>query len=137
VSEVFFKMYRNLHHYRQEHAFSTWLYRLAANHVLDHRRRSRGQRQRSAMPEQVTDPQPVPSAVLEHSERSGLVRSALEQVTPRYREVLFLVYVEGLPLVQVGQLLGLPQGTVKSRLMRGRQALRRLLLRRNPELFES
>lgn len=136
VSEVFFKMYRNLHYYRPEHAFSTWLYRLAVNHVLDHRRRNRSQRQRTEMPPELADPLPVASAALERRELSGLVRSALEEVRPRYREVLFLVYVEGLQVLQAAELLGLPQGTVKSRLMRGRQALRRILVRRHPELFE-
>jgi RNA polymerase sigma-70 factor (ECF subfamily) len=105
VSEVFFKVYRNLHQYRPDHAFSTWLYRLAANHVLDHARRAR------------------------------LVRSALQEVRPRYREVLFLVYVEGFRVEEAARALGVPQGTIKSRLLRGREALRKILSRRHPELI--
>jgi RNA polymerase sigma-70 factor (ECF subfamily) len=49
--------------------------------------------------------------------------------------VLFLVYVEGLKVEQAAELLELPTGTVKTRLMRGRQALGKILVRRHPEHF--
>jgi RNA polymerase sigma-70 factor (ECF subfamily) len=135
VSEIFIKAYRNLHRYRPEHPFSTWLYRLAANHVVDHGRRGRKERGRVEMPEQLTDPSPTASEGLEGRERATLVRAALDEVQPRYREALFLVYVEGLKVEETASLLGLPQGTVKTRLMRGRKALRRVLERRHPEHF--
>jgi RNA polymerase sigma-70 factor (ECF subfamily) len=135
VSEVFIKVYRNLHRYRPEHPFSTWLYRLAANHVLDHGRRRRKERGRTEMPAHLTDPAPGPGQTFESVERGNLVRSAMESVPPRYRETLFLVYVEGLKVEEAARTLGLPQGTIKSRLMRGREAMRKILVRRNPELF--
>ncbi len=56
VSEVFFKVYRNLRQYRPEHPFSTWLYRLAAYHLLDHVRRSRRTERRAEMQQQLSDP---------------------------------------------------------------------------------
>lgn len=135
VSEVFFKVYRNLGRYRPDHPFSTWLYRLAANHVVDHGRRQRREAGRTEMPEQIVDTTPGPHKNAEGRERADLVRSALQDVTPRYREVLFLVYIEGMLVADVARQLGLPQGTVKSRLKRGRDALRRILVRRNPEQF--
>jgi RNA polymerase sigma-70 factor (ECF subfamily) len=135
VSEVFFKVYRNLGRYRPDHPFSTWLYRLAANHVVDHGRRRRKEAGRTEMPEQVVDTAPGPRERAEGRERADLVREALGELTPRYREVLFLVYIEGLLVAEAARQLGLPQGTVKSRLKRGRDALRRILIRRNPEFF--
>jgi RNA polymerase sigma-70 factor (ECF subfamily) len=135
VSEVFIKVYRNLHRYRPEHPFSTWLYRLAANHVLDHGRRRRKESGRSEMPAHLEDPAPGPGLTFESEERGNLVRSAMKSVPPRYRETLFLVYVEGLKVEEAARTLGLPQGTIKSRLMRGREAMRKILIRRNPELF--
>lgn len=135
VSEVFLKVYRNLHQYRPENPFSTWLYRLAANHVMDHGRRKRREAGRTEMPEQIDDPGPGPGQVFETSERAQRVRSALQEVAPRYREALFLVYIEGMRVEQAARSLGLPQGTIKSRLMRGREALRKILVRRDPELF--
>ncbi len=137
VSEVFIKAYRNLHQYRPDHPFSTWLYRLAANHVVDHGRRRRRQPTRVDLPEQLDDPRPGPGERVERDERAGLVRRALDELKPRYREVMFLVYIEGLPVEETARMLGLPQGTVKSRLLRGREALRKLLARRHPEFFGS
>ena len=64
-----------------------------------------------------------------------LVRSALDELKPRYRKVLFLVYVEGMKVDEAARVLQLPQGTIKTRLMRGREALRRVLVRRHPEYF--
>jgi len=135
VSEVFFKVYRNLSRYRPEHPFSTWLYRLAANHVVDHGRRRRREAGRTEMPEQLADGGPGPGEDVESRERAKILRRALGEVAPRYREVLFLVYIEGLLVAQAASQLGLPQGTVKSRLKRGRDALRLILVRRSPEYF--
>jgi RNA polymerase sigma-70 factor (ECF subfamily) len=135
VSEVFIKAYRNLHRYRPEHAFSTWLYRLAANHVVDHGRRARRERGRSEMPAQLTDPSPIAGERVESDERAGLVRDTLAELPAHYRDVLFLVYVEGMKVEDAARTLELPAGTIKTRLMRGRAAMRRLLERRHPEHF--
>ena len=135
VSEAFVKAYRNLHRYRPEHPFSTWLYRLSVNHVLDHGRRKRRETGRTEMPHELRDPGPGPRERLESGERAELVRSALDELEPRYREALFLVYVEGLRVEEAARTSGLPTGTIKSRLKRGRDALREILAGRHPELF--
>ena len=135
VSEIFLKTYRNLHQYRPEHAFSTWLYRLAANHVVDRGRRARKERGRSEMPEQVEDTRPGQAEGLELGERARLLRDALQELPAHYRDAIFLVYVEGLKLDEAAHTLGLPLGTIKTRLMRGRQGLRKILVRRHPEYF--
>ena len=96
VSEVLLKVYRNLHQYRPDHAFSTWLYKLTANHVVDRSRRMKKERGRTEMPEQLEDKTPGANDTMEADERHGLVREALRYVDERYREVLHLVYVEGL-----------------------------------------
>jgi len=135
VSDVFLKVYRNLHQYRPDHAFSTWLYRLTANHVVDRSRRMKKERGRAEMPEQVADVSPGADDALETDERQRLVRSALDHVDERYRAVMHLVYVEGLKVDETARVLGVPEGTVKTRLMRGREALKKVLMRRNPEHF--
>ena len=135
VSEVFVKLYRNLHRFRPEHPFSTWLYRLSANHAVDHIRRRRKERGRTEMPAQIADPAAGASAGLESDERARLLREALVDLSTPYREAIELVYVEGLRVDDAAQRLGVPSGTVKTRLMRGREALRRVLARRHPEHF--
>jgi len=135
VSEVFLKVYRNLHQFRPDHAFSTWLYKLTANHVVDRSRRMKKERGRSEMPEQIADTHDGAETTMEQDERHELVRRALAHVDDRYREVMHLVYVEGLKVEETARILGLPEGTVKTRLMRGREALRKILVHRNPEHF--
>ncbi len=135
VSEVFIKVYGNLPQYRPDYPFATWLYRLAANHVIDHSRRLKKERGRTEMPDQVSDQRPGAQQGLETDERAALLKAALDDLDPRYREVLFLVYVEGLKIDETARVLGLPDGTVKTRLMRGRDALRKNLARRHPEHF--
>lgn len=135
VSEVFVKAYGNLHRFRPEHPFSTWLYRLAANHVIDHARRSKKDRAEAEMPRQLPDPALGPGERVERRETARLVREALERLPRHYRDVLFLVYVEGMRVEEAARTLGLPQGTIKTRLMRGRAGLRRILERAWPERF--
>jgi RNA polymerase sigma-70 factor (ECF subfamily) len=135
VSEVMIKVHRNLHLYRPDYPFSTWLYRLAANHVVDLGRRSRREQLRVEMPAQVADDAPGPGEGMESRERIALVRAALTEIDARYREVIFLVYVEGMKVDDAARSLGVPEGTVKTRLMRGRDALRKILVRRHPEHF--
>lgn len=135
VSEVMLKVYRNLHRYRPDHPFPTWLYRLAANHVLDLARRARKERGRVEMPSQMADTGPGPDERAQTRERARLLQAALAEVDARYRDVILLVYVEGLKVDEAARTLGVPEGTVKTRLMRGREALRRILSERHPEHF--
>ena len=135
VSEVFIKVYRNLHQYRPDHPFSTWLYRLAANHVVDHSRRKHKERGRSEMPEQVVDNSPGPREQVEAGERATLLRAAVDELPRHYREVILLIYVEGMKVDEAARVLAIPAGTVKTRLMRGRETLKKLLARRHPEHF--
>lgn len=135
TSDVFIKAYENLGSYRPDHPFGTWLYRLAANHVIDQSRRRRKEKLRVEMPEQVADSRPTADRAVEGDERAELVRDALGSVDPRYRDALFLVYVEGRRVEEAAGLLGIPEGTMKTRLMRGREALRKILQRRHPEHF--
>lgn len=132
VSEVFVKAYGNLSRFKPEHPFSTWLYRLAANHVIDHGRRARKSRTESELPQDLPDPALSPGARLEQAETARLVRAALQRLPRHYRDVLFLVYLEGLKIEDAARTLGLPQGTIKTRLMRGRSELRRILERGCP-----
>jgi RNA polymerase sigma-70 factor (ECF subfamily) len=135
TSEVFLKAYANLHRFRPDHAFATWLYRIAANAVVDRGRRARREGGRAELPAGLADPEPGPGERIAESQRAALVRAALDEVVPRYREALFLVYVEGLSIEESARILGVPEGTVKSRLLRGRRALRVILERRDPATF--
>jgi len=135
VSEIFVKTWENLHRYRPDHPLSTWIYRLAVNHVIDRKRRGRRERGRDELPANLADGRPGAERTLELDERAILARRTLAELPDHYRAVMFLVYVEGRSVEETSRILGLPTGTVKSRLLRGRETMRRTLVRRHPEHF--
>ena len=136
VSEILMKAYTQLKRYRPEHAFSTWLYRLAANHVIDYGRRQKKERDRSEMPEEIASDAISPEESSLLGQRSQDIRDAMNDLAAHYREAMFLIYVEGMTIDEAARELGLPTGTVKTRLMRGRNALRERMLRTHPTYFQ-
>jgi RNA polymerase sigma-70 factor (ECF subfamily) len=135
ASEVFMKLYRNLHRYRPDHSFSSWLYRLTANHAIDSLRRGKRDRKQVELPAEIASRDPGASDALERNERAVLLRRGIQKIPGRYREAIILVYIDGMKLDEAAELLDLPIGTVKTRLMRGRKVLRRFLVRHHPEVF--
>ena len=135
ISEVFIKVYENLARYRPDHAFSTWLYRVAANHVMDRQRKRRREIPCGDFAEERAVTPGGAQQRLERRERAQLLRSALADLDPLYRQPLFLVYIEGQPLRAAAEMLGLRENTMKVRLLRGRRALARILADRYPDYF--
>ena len=136
VSEVFMKVYTRLHQYDGRHALSSWIYRIATNHVLDDIRKRR--RQGTVALDDVAEP-PDPrvnvAGETELTERDRLVREAVRELPDDYQRVLALKHFEELSVEDIAEVLDIPEGTVKIRLMRGRQRLRKILETRHPEYF--
>lgn len=111
-------------------AFPAWLYRLARNTAIDHlRRRGQAGCWLQELPEQAeaTD-DGEPRWTAQDAER---VHLALAQLTPRHREVLTLFFLDDLSLDEIGVVVGVPSGTVKSRLFYARRAIREILERQD------
>jgi RNA polymerase sigma-70 factor (ECF subfamily) len=132
--EIMTKTFKNLHLYRPEYAFSTWLYRVAINHVRDHHRR----RRRDAGLEPLTDREAAGGRgaleKLSDQRRRRDLRAAVDRLPEIYRIPLVLMHLEEKSLEEIGDILHLPIGTVKSRLARGREKLRKILVRDFPHL---
>ncbi len=123
AQEAFLACYRNLDRFREDAAFSTWLHRIAVNACYDILRR----RGREPVPHEVL-PEPPPAG--DPGDRMAAavdVQRALLAVAPEFRAVLVLHDAQGIPVDEVAAALGIPVGTVKSRLHRGRVALGRIL----------
>jgi RNA polymerase sigma-70 factor, ECF subfamily len=125
TQDAFLTVYRKLEQFRGESAFSTWLHRITVNACYDVLRK----RARQPMLHLATDDdreyEPGPP-VEDHAEAvaGGLdVQRALEQLPPDFRAVLVLADVQDLSYEEVADVLGIPIGTVRSRLHRGRLAL--------------
>jgi RNA polymerase sigma-70 factor (ECF subfamily) len=123
AQEAFLRTYRALGQWRKDAAFSTWLFALATNLYRSELRRIpvrmlplddvMGLRDASAC-----------DGGLEEEDLSRAVRRAVFALPARYREVMILFYFHGMNVAATAQSLGLPEGTVKARLSRGREILR-------------
>jgi RNA polymerase sigma-70 factor, ECF subfamily len=138
AQDAFLTALRKLSSFRGDAAFTTWLHRITVNACYDLLRK----RARSPMLERVLDDElghePPPSP--DHAAQTELsidVRRALLQVPEDYRLVMILHDVQDLPYEEVAAIVGIPVGTVKSRLHRGRVALARAMglpgLRERPD----
>lgn len=132
VQEAFFSAYRNLSTYRGG-SVRSWLSRMAINAAMD-LQRARRRRPASPYPElEDEDWQPPagpasdPEATALAAERSRALAEALARITPEQRTAIVLYDVEGYDYAEIAELTGVSLGTVKSRIHRGRLALRELL----------
>ncbi len=131
--EVLLKVYRNVSSYDPKRRFSTWLLRVTHNHVLDHLRKNRLKTVSMDQPSFQDHPalaerlfQRGGSPQEQVLQKSGLegIRRAIEKMPADQRSILSLRFLEGRKLDDISYILGLPLGTVKSRLSRAREGLR-------------
>lgn len=136
TQDVFLRVYRSLGSYRaREGTFVVWLTRLTRNLLIDHYRKSRLQRasdpieDRLPVLEEHSSASSRADAMLAGREAGELVALGLARLSPELREVVILRDLEELEYREIAGALSIPEGTVKSRLNRGRAELARLLRR--------
>jgi len=128
LQDAYVKAFRMLPEFRGDSAPGTWLYRIAYNACLDELRRSRQVVPLDSVREQ---PDPRPGIAEAFSQRSGLA-DALARLAPEDRAAVLLVDAQGFDYQGAAEVLGVPAGTIASRLNRARAALRRTLDDRVP-----
>jgi RNA polymerase sigma-70 factor (ECF subfamily) len=132
AQDALIKVYKSLKLFRYQSAFSTWLFAVVRNSFLDSAK-SRAGRQRSAedgLGEQharAPSEAPLPDAEMEREQEKQRLWAALRQVPQEFRSALVLFDLEGHTYDELAAIEGVPVGTVKSRLFRGRALLRKLL----------
>ena len=136
TQEVFIKVFQTLKSYHAaQGSFTTWLNRVARNHLVDHYRRARKDRVTSSLedelPEAEQHPSPhmEPTGQVESRERREVLQQGLDKLSPDLREAVILRDLHDLDYEEIAQVLSVPQGTVKSRINRGRLELGRVLKR--------
>lgn len=129
---VFVKAWKALPQFRGGSAFSTWLYRLTVNACTDHHRREQKRRGDLSLDDPdlapIRDTAPSPEEIVIRREEQAILRKALAELPEPHRLILILRELDGLDYRELGQVLDLEPGTVKSRLARARRALRDKLL---------
>jgi RNA polymerase sigma-70 factor (ECF subfamily) len=146
TQDVFIKIYRTLASYDLERgAFTTWITTVTRNLLVDHFRRSKQDRVTDSMDaaafsgaaegdspsvgDQIKDEKPAPDARLATKETQKMVQQALQKLSPDLREAVILRDLQDMDYKEIAAALKLPEGTVKSRINRGRTELARLLSR--------
>ena len=143
TQEVFIKMYRTLNTYDTERgAFMTWVTTITRNLLVDHFRKARQDRltesldtvasdHEDAMPlgDRIPDASPGPDTKVQSREAKEAVHEALQRLSPELREAVILRDLQDMDYREIATVLRVPEGTVKSRINRGRAELARLLQR--------
>ena len=135
AQEAFLAAWQGLKFFRGEASFSTWLYRLASNACADLLRKEQRHRAVSGPSlndedtyMDIADDAATPQELAERSELREQIEEGLQSLSPEHREVLILRELHQLSYDEIAQTLDLDTGTVKSRISRGRKALRNFLL---------
>lgn len=138
VQEVFLKIFRNIGNFRGNSSLKTWIYRIAFNEAYNHRRWFTRHKRQEVGLEKDDDNNLGFSDVLPDRSRSAydivsdhethaLIEEALTGLNPAFRAAVILRDIEDLSYEEIAEVLGVSLGTVKSRILRGREALKKSL----------
>jgi RNA polymerase sigma factor (sigma-70 family) len=141
--EIFIKVFSLLDRYDEEYAFSSWLFRIATNHCIDHLRRNRlrflslerdGGFDDEEAEMQIPDPGPSPEVKLQRREAVERLEEVIAELPPHYRVITLLRHDQELSYEEIAEVLDLPLGTVKARIHRARNMIQQILHARGYEI---
>jgi RNA polymerase sigma-70 factor (ECF subfamily) len=134
VQDVFLKVFRNIHTFRGQSSLRTWIYRIAVNEahnrrrwIFRHKHNEVGledNRDETAHERELANRGPSPFDCALNEEKHALIEQALARINPSFREAVVLRDIEDLNYDEIAEILNISMGTVKSRILRGREALR-------------
>ncbi|MDM5214844.1 RNA polymerase sigma factor SigW [Peribacillus sp. RS7] len=136
AQEAFVRAFVNIRSFNIQMKFSTWLYRIATNLCIDRLRKKKPDYYLDAevagteglnMYSQIASDMAKPEEEVESLELQETIQVEIMKLPEKYRSVIVLKYIEELSLKEISEILDLPVGTVKTRIHRGREALRKQL----------
>jgi RNA polymerase sigma-70 factor, ECF subfamily len=128
AQDVFLKAYGSRKAYRPDSSLYTWLYRIAVNTCLDYNKKSRPEtfEEESAV-DDLPSTKPSPEQLYQSKETGRAIETALRKLPEKLRVIIVLKEIEGLSYEEIAEALQASVGTVKSRISRAREELKRLL----------
>ena len=134
AQDAFIAAWRGLPAFRGDAGFSTWLYRLVSNAAIDHLRRTKHQRSNASLDDEelsldAPDSAPTPHEAAETEDLKEAVAKGLNELSDDHRAVLVMREMQELSYEEIAGALSLDLGTVKSRISRARNSLRKILIR--------
>jgi RNA polymerase sigma-70 factor (ECF subfamily) len=139
TQDIFVRVHRSLAKYDPIYPFTSWIYRVGSNLCIDHIRKRKLETvsldapvsvgENESVPREIPDHTHDPGRALETTERSRLLGEALDKLPESHRMILLLRHQRDLSYDEIAVILDAPLGTVKARIHRAREALRRILVR--------
>ncbi|MDY0407132.1 RNA polymerase sigma factor SigW [Virgibacillus sp. 179-BFC.A HS] len=136
AQEAFIRAYVNIHSYDEKRKFSTWLFRIATNLTIDRLRKRKPDYYLDAqvkgtdglnMYSQLAADERLPEEQVQDMELQSWISQEIAKLPAKYRSIIMLRYLEEFSLQEISDILDIPLGTVKTRIHRGREALRKKL----------
>ncbi len=136
VQEAFMKAFKALPSFNEEYAFSTWLYKIAINNCIDHMRKKRlktysinkpVQSKDGELDREFPDTSMSPDRAILSDEKSTIIEDAIDELPENYKIAIVLRHAEEKSYEEIAQILNIPLGTVKARIFRAREMLKKKL----------
>jgi RNA polymerase sigma factor (sigma-70 family) len=143
AQEVFIKVFSLLDRFDEEYAFSSWLFRIATNHCIDHLRRNRLKfmsldgglnKDGEEFELQLPETGPEPDQVLQRKEAMDRLEEVIGELPPHYKTITLLRHDQQLSYEEISEILQLPLGTVKARIHRARNMIQQVLRNRSYDI---
>jgi RNA polymerase sigma-70 factor, ECF subfamily len=130
VQETFYRLYKNKHYYKEVARFSTWIYTIAGNLAKTELRKRRRRNLFSInyymstdkdydLPDEETSPEKDTNSII----TDDIIQKAVDKLSPKFKQVIVLRDIQGFSYEEISEIVGIPLGTVKSRVNRARLRL--------------
>lgn len=137
AQEVLIRIFKSIGGFREQSSFSTWVYRITTNVCLDELRRRKNKKvisldediqfEDSDIKRQVVSGDPTPEEIAEEKETKDIIHRAINKLSDEHKVVIVLRDLQGFSYEEIARVTKCPEGTVKSRINRARQALKEIL----------
>lgn len=140
VQEAFIKAFKALPSFNEEYAFSTWLYKIAINNCIDHMRKKKlktysinkpVQSKDGELEREFPDTSMSPDKHVLSTERANIIGTAIDELPENYKRAIILRHTEERSYEEIAKILNIPLGTVKARIFRAREMLKKKLKGKN------
>jgi RNA polymerase sigma-70 factor (ECF subfamily) len=127
VQETMIAVWKNAKDYKEQSQLSTWILGIARNKALDRARARQREPELLREIDRRASGRATPEQIARRDSQAERVRSALEKLSPEHREVIMLAFYNELSYSEIAQIVGCPEGTVKSRVYYAKEQLKRIL----------
>jgi RNA polymerase sigma-70 factor, ECF subfamily len=129
TNEVFFEVWKSAGNYRGSGSVATWIFAIAHHRAVSSLRKAREERWNDEQAAALADPSDDPEVGAQKTDERVILRRCIDMLSPEHKGIIDLVYYHEMSISEVSEVLGIPEGTVKTRMFHARKRLSELLKR--------